>query len=35
LGLAPVIVEQILPGQAMRDSGTTVILVEQSAVDRG
>ena len=31
LGLAPVIVEQILPiVQAMRDSGTTVILVEQS-----
>jgi ABC-type branched-subunit amino acid transport system ATPase component/MFS family permease len=31
LGLAPVIVEQILPiVQAMRDQGTTVILVEQS-----
>jgi branched-chain amino acid transport system ATP-binding protein len=31
LGLAPVIVEQILPiVQALRDQGTTVILVEQS-----
>jgi branched-chain amino acid transport system ATP-binding protein len=31
LGLAPVIVEQILPiVEAMRDQGTTVILVEQS-----
>jgi ABC-type branched-subunit amino acid transport system ATPase component/MFS family permease len=31
LGLAPVVVEQLLPiVQAMRDQGTTVILVEQS-----
>src|SRR5205814_2837141 len=31
LGLAPVVVEQLLPiVRAMRDQGTTVILVEQS-----